>query len=125
MERKRGRIRRVRYWKTVVAILAALSTSLAVADDFKTTNGKEYKNATVTRVEPVARRRDHTRGRHHQCAARLHSGDLKSFGLRLRVGLYGVGDGAGRVLCTAPWLVRCCVDVVAVGCVVVVVDPCS
>lgn len=26
--------------------------SLAVADDFKTTNGKEYKNATVTRVEP-------------------------------------------------------------------------
>jgi hypothetical protein len=36
--------------KTAVAILAALSTSLA--DDFKTTNGKEYKNATVTRVEP-------------------------------------------------------------------------
>jgi hypothetical protein len=32
--------------------LAALSTSLAVADDFKTTNGKEYKNATVSRVEP-------------------------------------------------------------------------
>jgi hypothetical protein len=30
----------------------ALSASLAVADDFKTTNGKEYKNATVTRVEP-------------------------------------------------------------------------
>jgi hypothetical protein len=24
-----------------------------------------------------------------------------------------------------PWLVRCCVDVVAVGCVEVVVDPCS
>ena len=23
-----------------------------MADDFKTTNGKEYKNATVTRVEP-------------------------------------------------------------------------
>ena len=52
MESKRGRIRGVKYWKTALAILAALSTSLAVADDFKTTNGKEYKNATVTRVEP-------------------------------------------------------------------------
>jgi hypothetical protein len=40
--------------------------------------------------------------------------------------LYGVGDGVtGRVLCTAPLVVRCCVDVVAVGCVVVVVDFCS
>jgi len=37
---------------------------------------------------------------------------------------YGVGDGVtGRVLCTTPWLVRCCVDVVDVGCVVDVVDP--
>ena len=26
--------------------------SIALADDFKTTAGKEYKNATVTRVEP-------------------------------------------------------------------------
>src|SRR6059058_5939308 len=51
-EGKRGRIRRVKYWKTALAILAVLSTSLAVAEDFKTTNGKEYKNATVTRVEP-------------------------------------------------------------------------
>src|SRR5438034_4948354 len=42
----------MKYWKTGLAILAALSTSLSVADDFKTTNGKEYKNATVTRVEP-------------------------------------------------------------------------
>jgi hypothetical protein len=33
--------------------LAALySSSLALADDFKTINGKEYKNATVSRVEP-------------------------------------------------------------------------
>lgn len=38
--------------KTTIAILAALSVSLALADDFKTNNGKEYKNATVTRVEP-------------------------------------------------------------------------
>ena len=32
-------------------ILAALCTSLALADDFKTVAGKEYKNATVTHVE--------------------------------------------------------------------------
>ena len=35
----------------IVAILAALSPSLALADDFKTINGKEYKNAEVSRVE--------------------------------------------------------------------------
>jgi len=38
--------------KAALAILAALSASLAVADDFKTIDGKEYKNATVSRVEP-------------------------------------------------------------------------
>ncbi len=42
---------RVKYWKTTLAILAGLSASFAVADDFRTTKGKEYKNATVTRVE--------------------------------------------------------------------------
>ena len=31
---------------------AALFVSLALAEDFKTTNGKEYKNATVMLVEP-------------------------------------------------------------------------
>jgi len=41
----------VKYCKAALAIAAALSASLAVADDFKTINGKEYKNATVTRVE--------------------------------------------------------------------------
>jgi hypothetical protein len=43
---------RMKYWKTAVSVLAALSASLALAEDFKTTNGKEYKNATVTHVEP-------------------------------------------------------------------------
>ena len=52
MESKRGRIRRVKHWRISLAILAALSASLALADDFKTINGKEYKNATVSRVEP-------------------------------------------------------------------------
>jgi hypothetical protein len=37
--------------KTTIAILAALSVSLALAEDFKTIDGKEYKNATVSRVE--------------------------------------------------------------------------
>src|SRR5206468_12181054 len=37
--------------KTTIAILAALSVSLALADDFKTVNGEEYKNVTVSRVE--------------------------------------------------------------------------
>jgi hypothetical protein len=40
----------VKYWKTALAIFA-LSASLALAEDFKTINGKEYKNATITRVE--------------------------------------------------------------------------
>lgn len=36
-----------------IAILATLCAALfALADDFKTINGKEYKDATVTRVEP-------------------------------------------------------------------------
>jgi hypothetical protein len=38
--------------KTIIAVLATLSASLAGADDFKTTSGKEYKDATVTHVEP-------------------------------------------------------------------------
>lgn len=40
------------YWQTTLALLAALSASLALADDFKTIDGKEYKNVTVSRVEP-------------------------------------------------------------------------
>ena len=42
----------MQHWKTALAVFAALSTSLALADDFKTTDGKEYKNAKVSRVEP-------------------------------------------------------------------------
>lgn len=37
--------------KTTITILAALSASIALADDIKTNSGKEYKNATVSRVE--------------------------------------------------------------------------
>jgi hypothetical protein len=51
VESKRGRIRRVKHWVTTIAILPLLSASLALADDFKTIKGKEYKNVTVRRVE--------------------------------------------------------------------------
>jgi len=37
---------------TIIAILAALSASLALAQNFQTINGKEYKNASVIHVEP-------------------------------------------------------------------------
>ena len=33
-------------------MFASLCVSLALADDFKTIDGKEYKDATVSRVEP-------------------------------------------------------------------------
>jgi hypothetical protein len=40
----------VKDWTTILAIMAALST-IVLGEDFKTVNGKEYKNATVSRVE--------------------------------------------------------------------------
>ncbi len=52
MESKRGTIRRVKHWETTLAIFAALSASITLADDFKTIDGKEYKNVKVKRVEP-------------------------------------------------------------------------
>ena len=42
----------MRYWEAVLAISTSLSVSIALAEDFKTVKGKEYKNATITRVEP-------------------------------------------------------------------------
>jgi hypothetical protein len=51
VECKSGRIRRVKCWATTLAILAVLSASLALAEDFKTINGKLYKDATISRVE--------------------------------------------------------------------------
>jgi hypothetical protein len=46
-----GRIRRVKCWAPRLAILALLSTSLALAEDFKTVSGRVYKDATISRVE--------------------------------------------------------------------------
>ena len=47
--RKTTESRRVKYCGTL--ILAVLFASLARSEDFKTTNGKVYKDATVSRVE--------------------------------------------------------------------------
>src|SRR6266704_5623694 len=49
--RKTAESRRVKYCGTTVVILAVLFASLALSEDFKTTNGKVYKDATVSRVE--------------------------------------------------------------------------
>ena len=38
-------------WACTLASLAVLPVSLELAEDFKTINGKEYKDATITRVE--------------------------------------------------------------------------
>ena len=42
----------MRHCQTKLAMLAALFASIAVADDFKTIDGKEYKHAKISRVEP-------------------------------------------------------------------------
>jgi len=41
----------VKYCETILVILALLFASLALSEDFKTTNGKVYKNAMVSRIE--------------------------------------------------------------------------
>ena len=38
--------------RIMLAILVTLSTCVALAEDFTTVNGKEYKDATVSHVEP-------------------------------------------------------------------------
>ena len=40
----------MKHWATL-ALLMAFRTSFALADDFKTSSGKEYRNATLSRVE--------------------------------------------------------------------------
>ena len=41
----------MKYWQPALAVLVVLS-SIALAEDFKTVDGKEYKDAKVSRVEP-------------------------------------------------------------------------
>src|SRR5947208_16282033 len=49
---KRAESADVNYRRTALLILATLFASFALAEEFKTANGKEYKDATITRVEP-------------------------------------------------------------------------
>ncbi len=42
----------MKHRETALAILSVLCASTAQADDFKTVNGKEYKNVKVSRIEP-------------------------------------------------------------------------
>ena len=41
----------MKYWQTTLVTLAALAVSIALGEDFKTIKGKEYKDATIIRVE--------------------------------------------------------------------------
>jgi hypothetical protein len=53
LERKKTESTHMKPQKTTIAILVRLSAfSIALPDDFKTHSGKEYKNVTVTQVEP-------------------------------------------------------------------------
>src|SRR5262245_17675773 len=52
VERKRDRIHHMNPRKAVLLIVFTTSAALALAADFKTNNGKEYKNAMVTQVDP-------------------------------------------------------------------------
>jgi hypothetical protein len=50
-KRSRFLLDKLKSWHAMLAISATLSASVALAEDFKTTNGKVYKDATVSRVE--------------------------------------------------------------------------
>jgi len=52
VERKKPESAAMNPRKATLLILVITSASLALADDFKTINGKEYKDAAVSRVEP-------------------------------------------------------------------------
>jgi len=52
MERPRARFFAVKSKVKILTSLILCLASAAFADDFKLTNGREYKDATVTRVEP-------------------------------------------------------------------------
>jgi hypothetical protein len=50
---RRSAVCRIDVVKLVISVLVtALASSLVFADDFKTNTGKEYKNVTISRVEP-------------------------------------------------------------------------
>ena len=52
VESKTGRMRHMKCRQATLVIVSVVSASIALADDFKTMDGKEYKDAKVSRVEP-------------------------------------------------------------------------
>ena len=42
----------MKHWQGIFVTFSALLASIALAEDFKTIEGKEYKDVTVNRVEP-------------------------------------------------------------------------
>src|SRR6266446_1100121 len=50
-ERSRFLPGKLKSWHAMLAISATLSASVALAEDFKTVNGKVYKDAAVSRIE--------------------------------------------------------------------------
>ena len=48
---EKGRIRRVKSRQVYLTVAVTLLASVALAEDFKTITGKEYKDATITRIE--------------------------------------------------------------------------
>src|SRR6266581_5636614 len=50
-ERSRFLPGKLKSWHAMLAISVTLSASVALSEDFKTTNGKVYKDATVSRIE--------------------------------------------------------------------------
>jgi hypothetical protein len=51
VESKEAESHGVKYPHGMTLVISSLAASVALADDFKTVNGKEYKNVTVSRVE--------------------------------------------------------------------------
>jgi hypothetical protein len=51
VERKKGRLYAMNPWKATLLIVLTTSASLVLAEDLRTVDGKEYKDAKVERVE--------------------------------------------------------------------------
>lgn len=77
-------------WSTALAIVVTVTASLVLGEDFKTINGKEYKDAIVSRVEA-----DGIVLRTHSAVVKVYFSELPE-GLRKRLERGGVKTtGAG------------------------------
>ncbi len=79
------------HWATALAILITVTASLAPGEDFKTINGKEYKDAIVSRVEP-----DGIVLRTHSAVVKVYFSEFPE-GLRKRFDRSGVKTAGGAI----------------------------